>query len=368
MSHEGSLNLAGNVLIVDDTPANLDVLSSMLESSGCVVRPAISGEVALKAVRVHLPDLILLDIMMPGMDGFEVCRRLKADPELRDIPVIFISALDEVFDKVTAFEVGGVDYISKPFQVAEVLSRVQTHLRLREMQQRLQAQNHELEAFSHTVAHDLKNPVSSLVGALSLLREDAVQLSEASRQLLSISIDSVYRMNNIIDELLLLSSIRKEDIVTEPVDMEDVVERALDRLDFMIHEYEAEIMLPDSWLVAAGHAPWIEEVWANYISNGLKYGGQPPILQLGADAASQGMIRFWVKDNGAGLDMEAQSKLFAEFSRLDKVRAQGHGLGLSIVRRIMEKLDGDVGVESAPGEGSLFYFTLPAADQQLDSS
>lgn len=130
-----------NILIVDDTPENLTVLSRMLENHGYQVRPAVNGQVALKAISRALPDIILLDIIMPGMNGYELCRRLKADNKTRDIPIIFISALDEVMDKMKAFAVGGVDYIAKPFHAEEVLARVHTHLSLRNMQRRLQTQN-----------------------------------------------------------------------------------------------------------------------------------------------------------------------------------------------------------------------------------
>ncbi len=145
--------------------------------------------------------------------------------------------------------------------------------------------------------------------------------------------------------------------------MADVVEQAQRRLRLMIAEYQGEIILPETWPVSLGHAPWIEEVWTNYLSNGLKYGGQPPRLELGATPQLDGMIRFWARDNGPGLTLEAQATLFAEFTRLDKVRAKGHGLGLSIVRRIMDKLGGQVGVESKIGQGSVFYFTLPSAEK-----
>ncbi len=123
-----------------------------------------------------------------------------------------------------------------------------------------------------------------------------------------------------------------------------------------------EISLPDTWPVALGYAPWIEEVWANYMSNAIKYGGQPPRLELGATRQVDDMIRFWVRDNGPGLTPEDQEALFTPFTRLDQVRATGHGLGLSIARRIVENLDGQVGVESEPDQGSLFYFTLPGVD------
>jgi signal transduction histidine kinase len=250
--------------------------------------------------------------------------------------------------------------------VEEVLVRVQTHLSLQAMRETLhvqnellQAQNEEMEAFAHTVAHDLKSPLFTIVGFLELLREDMAEASEEAQPRLSMSIGGTYKLNNIIDELLLLASVRKEEVDLEPVDMMMSVDRALERLGYMIEKYQPEIILPDSWPAACGYAPWIEEVWVNYLSNGLKYGGQQPRLELDAAPQADGTVRFWVRDNGPGLDAEAQASLFTEFTRLDRVRAQGHGLGLSIVRRIMDKLDGHCGVESAPGQGSEFFFTLP---------
>jgi diguanylate cyclase (GGDEF)-like protein len=133
-----------NILIVDDTPENLTVLRQMLTEHGYRVRPALSGDIALKAVQADTPDLVLLDVMMPGMDGFEVCSRLKAEESTRDVPVLFISALNETEDKVKGFQVGGVDFITKPFHTAEVLARVKTHLSLRNMQKKIEAQNVQL--------------------------------------------------------------------------------------------------------------------------------------------------------------------------------------------------------------------------------
>ncbi|HHJ06674.1 MAG TPA: HAMP domain-containing histidine kinase, partial [Anaerolineae bacterium] len=140
---------------------------------------------------------------------------------------------------------------------------------------------------------------------------------------------------------------------------------AQQRLTYLIQTYQAEIMLPQHWPKAMGYAPWIEEVWANYLSNGIKYGGRPPRLQLGATEEPDGMVKFWVQDNGLGLSQEEQLKLFTPFTRLEQVQTIGYGLGLSIVRRIVEKLGGQTGVESegVPGKGSFFYFTLPARSE-----
>ncbi len=358
----------GNILIVDDTPANLRLLSNMLSEQGFKVRSVISGPMALTAVHAAPPDLILLDINMPGMNGYEVCEQLKADPETREIPVIFISALDEVHDKVKAFTVGGVDYITKPFQFEEVLARVQAHLALRNLQRELQAEIAErdrliaeLDAYAHTVAHDLKNPLTALMGFSSLLLKRFRRLSEEEiEQNLSMIAQNARKMTNIIDELLLLSSVRKVDEVTcEPLDMAAIVGEAKNRLVDMLASSGATIEEPEAWPVAVGHAAWVEEVWANYLSNAIKYGGTPPRIQVGGEKLDHGQVRFWVRDNGPGLSAEECARLFTPFERLGQVRAKGHGLGLSIVQRIVQKLGGEVGVESTPGVGSLFYFTLP---------
>ena len=136
----------------------------------------------------------------------------------------------------------------------------------------------------------------------------------------------------------------------------------------LVEEHEPEIILPDSWPVALGYGPWVEEVWTNYLSNAIKYGGHPPYVTMGATAQADGIIRFWIQDNGSGLTPEQQERLFTPFMRLDQSRAQGHGLGLSIVRRIVEKLGGEVGVKSdgVPGQGSIFSFTLFSASIQED--
>lgn len=379
-----------DILLVDDTPANLRLLFQMLSEEGYGVRPVTSGEQALAAVDAAPPDLILLDIRMPGMSGFEVCERLQADAPTRDIPIVFISALDEVEDKVAAFAAGGVDYITKPFQVEEVLARVKTHLDLRcmrdmlrlvnqELAERLEelaransdlaqanaeleVRNSELDAFAHTVAHDLKGPVASLVTYGGMLQDGFIEATGESLQFfLDIILQSGKKMVSIINELLLLASVRKADeIEVEPLDMSRIVTGVCQRLADVAEEGQAEIVMPAEWPVAIGRRQWVEEVWVNYISNAIKYGGQPPHVELGSDVGGD-TIRFWVRDNGPGLTAEEQERLFTPFERLHQTRAEGHGLGLSIVHRIVEKLGGQVGVDSQEGAGSTFWFRLPAS-------
>jgi signal transduction histidine kinase len=232
---------------------------------------------------------------------------------------------------------------------------------LRQQTIELEERNAELDAFAHTVAHDLKNPLTSLLGFSDFLEGRVATLSKEDIHFNAQFIgQSGRRMASIIDELLLLSSVRTmEEITTAPLDMAYLVAEAWKRLAFMVEEYQPELILPDRWPMARGYAAWIEEVWANYLSNAIKYGGQPPRVELGATPQPDGFVRFWVRDNGPGLTPGQQARLFAPFERLSQAQTEGHGLGLSIVLRIVEKLGGQVGVESEVGQGSVFFFTLP---------
>jgi signal transduction histidine kinase len=222
----------------------------------------------------------------------------------------------------------------------------------------------ELGAFAHTVAHDLKNPVGLVINYAELLVQLEGQLSEAERQQhLQAILRIGHKLNDIIDELLLLAEVRDVDVQLEPLDMPGVIAEALQRVDGLLRQRPTKIVKPEEWPLVLGYAPWVEEVWANYLSNAVKYAGHPAHVEMGGEELPDGMVRFWVRDNGNGIPPEVQGRIFAPFTRLAQARATGHGLGLSIVRRIVEKLGGQVGVDSPglPGQGSTFYFTLPIA-------
>ncbi|MBN2001760.1 MAG: GAF domain-containing protein [Anaerolineae bacterium] len=238
---------------------------------------------------------------------------------------------------------------------------------LRERTAELEMRNEELDTFAHTVAHDLKGPLSSLVGYGGFLEENFMEISEEEiRRLLRTVAKSGRKLGNIVDELLLLTTVRKGEVKMQPLDMNEIVTEAKRRVKDMVEEYGAEIVIPSVWPVVLGHSSWVEEIWANYLSNAIKYGGFPPHVELGATllrrrtAGGRVMVRFWCRDNGMGLTPEEQARLFTLFTRLDAIRVKGHGLGLSIVSRIAERLGGTVGVESEVGKGSTFWFTLPA--------
>lgn len=224
----------------------------------------------------------------------------------------------------------------------------------------------DLDAFAHTVAHDLRSSLSSIFSASEIMDElikqnDKNLLSELS----NLINHSANKSIQITHELLLLATTDKTEVERKALDMNQIFEESKRQITDLIKNSDAEFTLPEQWPEAVGYAPWIEEVWSNYISNAIKYGGTPPKIEVGADALYNGNIMFWIKDNGKGLTKQQQKLLFKNFVRLDPQKADGYGLGLSIVKKIIEKMDGTVGIESnGIGDGSKFYFTLPTHEQK----
>ncbi len=221
----------------------------------------------------------------------------------------------------------------------------------------------DLDAYAHTVAHDLKNPIFVIAGYNDLLQDElSGNVSATSQEFLEAMSMGCEKMTEIINELLLLASVRKTaNVSIQQLDMPQITDEVRKRLANKIEESRAEIILPKDWPQAVGHAPWVEAVWTNYISNAIKYGGSPPRVELGADPPCDGKVHFWLRDNGEGLNEAQLSRLFEEFARNDPSKAEGHGLGLSIVKRIVERLGGEVDATSVLGQGSTFGFTLPVA-------
>ena len=252
-----------------------------------------------------------------------------------------------------------------------------THLKetesaLRYHMAELEASNEHLDAFAHTVAHDLKAPLATIIGYAEMLScyFDQLTLEQVQQHLCDLE-QTGERMVKIIDALLLFSRVhRQNDLALDGVNMAETVAESLDRVATSMMQQDARIVVPELWPSALGYGPWMVEVWVNYLTNALKYGGDPPFLELGYTVEPRGtqqnaFVRFWVRDQGEGLTESQIEKLFVPFSRLHSSEVQGHGLGLSIVRRIVERLGGQVGAESVRGQGSTFWFTLPAVDDLL---
>jgi PAS domain S-box-containing protein len=219
----------------------------------------------------------------------------------------------------------------------------------------------DLDAYARSVAHDLKNPISGMIGLTDFIKDYILsQNTDEALELLEMVNTQSQKMVEIVDELLLLSRIRKEDIVPEKIDMYSIVKEAINRLGRLAESKGASIEFPKEWPVVLGHGQWIEEVWVNLISNSIKYGGDPPKIAMGSEKAPMGFYRFWISDNGPGISQEFMDKLFVDFERLGQKKVEGHGLGLSITKRIIEKLGGRVFVtsENIAGKGCTFSFLL----------
>jgi len=349
----------GNILIVDDTPANLSVLSMMLTKAGYKVRPAISGEVALKAVEADLPDLILLDIRMPEMDGFEVCQQLKANPQTQDIPVIFISALSEIDDKLTAFDVGGVDYITKPFQTAEVRVRVNTHITIARQRQEIQQLNQLKDQLIDTVTHNLKTPISMVMFYSDMLRAGKYNdLTETAQNIYNAG----KRMDALIGAFLDLNRIESGlSIAKRKIALDTLLQSLAD--DFLFHAERKDITLTlqvDEVLLDTD-PDYLGEAINNLISNAIKYTPDGGTVAVRLNAYDN-YVAITVEDNGIGIPEAYMGEVFQRFFRVPQdnhAQEAGTGLGLAITAAIIAQLGGDIRVESTDNQGSRFIVELP---------
>lgn len=367
----------GNILIVDDTPNNLRLLSSMLTQQGYEVRSAISGSVALMAVRTVHPDLILLDINMPKMGGYEVCERLKADEQIREIPVIFLSALSETLDKVKAFQVGGLDYITKPFQVEEVLARVENQLTLRKMQIDLQqaradalralAQEQELSRlkseFVSMISHDFRNPLTSIRGFTDLIRYANPALAPDVQSRYFDKIDTaIDHILYLLDEVLLIGSIEAGKVQYRPVcfNLSHFCEELTESLRLGISsQHEIQFNHSGDCPQAEMDQMLLRQILTNLLSNAIKYSPEGGTIQFDLHC-HDGSAVFRVQDQGIGIPPENQHHLFETFYRCSNVGdIKGTGLGLSVVKRCVDAQQGNVAIDSKQGAGTTVTVTLP---------
>jgi DNA-binding response OmpR family regulator len=366
---------ANTLLVVDDELVNLKLLISCLEDHYKVV-VAHDGEEALAEVHESKPDLILMDVRMPKLDGFEACRRLKADTQTKNIPVIFMTALTDTGDKIKGFEAGAVDYLTKPVHYQEMLSRINAHLSLRNLQVilsqqnaaieqknlELQIQNMEMNALAQVVISDLKKPLVRQAGFTNVLVKELAKLpNQEPLNFLEEVEESRQKMVEVVDDMVLLVNVRSQEVVMEAPDMAAIIAQVRHRLGSMIKKFHGNIVTPTTWPIVWGYSPWIEKVWEIYISNALEYGGMPPKVEVGSTPDGES-IRFWVRDNGRGFTSEQKDHLFVPLRHFDQsgTLKKGYGLKLSLVRRLIEKCGGQVGVETKIGRGSTFYFTLRA--------
>lgn len=369
--NHSNLDIKGDILIVDDTPANLRVLSATLSDRGYEVRCVNSGAMALTVARNAPPDLILLDIKMPEMDGYQVCQQLKSDPKTYEIPVIFLSALDDIADKVKAFTAGGVDYITKPFQTEEVLARVKNQLTISHLRQKLTAQNDELmrsnlelEQFASVVSHDLQQPLQVIVGFARMLEKKSQNWqSEDTKKFLGHILVSGTHMQELIRDLLAYSRVNTSDPAYEPVDCNEVLSQVLNNLQMANARSNAVVDYPPLPTVMANESQ-LEQVFQNLISNALKFQRPNTTPRVEISVTQEDEWQFSFKDNGIGIKPEKFPSIFQMFKRLHKRQEYpGTGIGLAICQKVIDAHGGRIWVESEPGIGTVFHFTLPVKDE-----
>lgn len=290
----------------------------------------------------------------------EIVRELLV-PTVRNDRVVSVLGIGNKPSDYSEQDVELVDYTAGI--IYSIVEYKRTEEALRRANEELEARNAELDAFGHMVAHGLKGPLSAIIGFTYVLESSESPPSEEEIPQIIRTIKQLgLKVDTIIEELMVLAGLRKADLNMKPLDMPRILADTLERMAYQIEQSGAAITCPTDWPAAMGYGPWVEEVWVNYISNAIKYGGYPPQVELGASHEDEA-VRFWVRDNGKGLSAEEQARLFEPFERLGQTRLSGHGLGLSIVRQIVERMGGQVSVASTgmSGEGSTFSFTLPAA-------
>jgi len=368
--------ISSRILVVDDITKNLQVVGTVLRNQGYKVMAAASGAEALKCVRTQLPDLILLDLMMPEMDGLEVCRRLKSDSTTSQVPVIFLTASNEMEHLVNGFEVGAVDYVTKPFNPPELLARVRTHLELKHARERLREMNEEKNEFMGIAAHDLRNPLGAITGYAEILIEEMESLQpsvpepgtrvvrEAGECAGRIR-ETSRRMAEMVQNLLDVNRIERGEMQLNlaPLDLSQTVAAVLEtqRPRAVAKQQTLHWQNEAGAVSVLADATVLMQVIENLVSNAVKYSPAGKNIFVRLRRLQEGTL-CEVQDEGPGLSAEDQKKLFGKFARLSSKPTGGEnstGLGLSIVKKMVEAMNGRVWCESELGRGATFIVEFP---------
>lgn len=354
-----------NILIVDDIPDNLKVLGSILKEEGYKVRPVLNGELALQVAEKEKPDLIILDIMMPGMDGYEICSQLKGNSGLKDIPVIFISALNDTNDIIKAFDVGGVDYITKPFRGEEVKARVATHLKIKWQSEELKELLTTKDKFFSIIAHDLRGPIGNMllisesISGKGQVDEDTLYLFlEMQKEL---SKDTFQLLENLLNWAR--SNTNHIEFNPEEIDAVSILEEIAEsnKIQAISKNISVITHVPEFCKVFADENMF-KSILRNLISNALKFTPQGGRIDVSVQTEDDNSVSVKVKDSGIGIPAEMLDNLFRINVNTKREGTDGessNGLGLLLCHEFVKKHGGNLLVESQEGAGSEFTVHIP---------
>ena len=364
----GRSGSSGIVLVVDDIERNLQMVGSILSEQHYEVLFATDGPAALDRIAERLPDLVLLDLRMPGMDGLEVCRRLKANPRAMDIPVIFLTAANEMELAAEVLAQGAVDFITKPFHAPELLARVRTHMELKQTRDELRKIINEKNELMSAVAHDLKNPLGAIRFSALMLRNPPP--ADAYRELVESLVQDCNSLLGFIQDRLERSARESQGghLNLQPVKFDDVLTRVVQQNLPAAAVKKTELKL----VIAEGPPDIVQadyhglcQVLDNLVSNGLKFSPAGSSVTLTVERpAAEPFLLVGVQDEGPGLTAEDQAHLFEPYRRLSAKPTGGElstGLGLSIARRLIERMGGAIGCDAQPGRGARFWIKIRRA-------
>lgn len=366
------------ILVVDDVEQNVAVISQMLRANNHQVIAAFSGEGALRILEKRVPDLILLDVMMPDMDGIEVCSRIKQSAALQDIPVIFLSALSDTDTKVRGLEVGGVDYITKPFQSQEVMARVSNQLKISRLEQdrkqhieELEKLNEEKDKLMQIVLHDLRSPLGGVYGLAEILKTGKEATNEALvREFAAIISSTSSFLLTLVNDLLDLAKVEsgKMDVEYSEFSITQTINNCMQLLGIVAQNKGVELVCEPSEeeIVITADEPKIIQILNNVISNAVKFTPSGGVVTVGvrysSDKAGGRQIALSVRDTGLGIDADTLPHIFDKFGKHQRsgtAGEQGTGLGMPIVKRFVELHGGSILITSKVNLGTTIDINLP---------
>lgn len=351
------------ILLVDDTPEHIETAVAVLRDNNFRIRIATKGSTALKLLDQHRPDLILLDVYMPEINGFEICKLIKSNHDFSSIPIIFLTASNDEGSIKTGFELGAQDYVIKPFNISELLARVNTHIKLKQQTESLQQANRELDSFCYTVAHDLKAPLLSLNKLTEYLASDyGASLNGDGRELIANIQEKSTEVITIVDHLLEFSRMCELPMNIAAIDLAQLFQAVYDELIKL--EPPRKVCFTVKQLpTISGDPVMFKLLLLNILSNALKYtrNSETAIIEV-VSAENETEYIIAVKDNGAGFDMRYAARLFGVFQRLHSANEfEGSGVGLAISQKILKRHNGKAWLTGEVNKGAAFYFSLPKA-------